>query len=74
MLSAIVVTPQFDGTWPFAADHAHALWRGQLGPVLFRRLSEAKDSVEDAADLPPTVTRLLLLGPPHDRVLAALVA
>lgn len=38
MQSWIVVHPQFDGVWPWAADHLHRLWQAQ-GPVQFVRLA-----------------------------------
>ena len=39
MSSAILVSPKFDRTWPFAADHFHRLWKAE-GPVTFIRLKD----------------------------------
>ena len=36
--SLIVVGARFDGVWPWAADHFHALWQEQ-GDVQFIRLA-----------------------------------
>jgi phosphoglycerate dehydrogenase-like enzyme len=37
MTSAILVHPDFDADWPFAADYAHRIW-GERGSVHFQRL------------------------------------
>src|SRR5262245_47570240 len=64
MTSLIVVHPDFDATWPFAADHLHALWASQ-GPVEFARLSaDDRRSVGQVATRPEQVTRLVALGVP----------
>ena len=64
MSSLIVVHPDFDATWPFAADHLHALWASQ-GPVDFVRLSaDDRRSVGLVATRPEEVTRLVALGVP----------
>lgn len=39
MRSVIVVHPTFDRTWPFSADHFHALWK-ETGDVDFIRLED----------------------------------
>ncbi|MBT6147373.1 MAG: hydroxyacid dehydrogenase [Gemmatimonadetes bacterium] len=62
MRSLIVVHPDFDLVWPFAADHLDQLWRAQ-GEVTLTRLAPGDDRaldvvVADQAD----VIRLALLG------------
>lgn len=64
MSSVIVVHPSFDGVWPYAANHFHALWREQ-GDVQFVRLTHGDERllgevVPDAA----SVRRLVSLGVP----------
>lgn len=62
MKSAILVHPDFDRTWPFAADHLHRLWREQ-GPVEFVRV--AADVRRPAAELVSAcaaVERLVAFG------------
>jgi phosphoglycerate dehydrogenase-like enzyme len=64
MTSLIVVHPDFDATWPFAADHLHMLWAAQ-GAVEFVRL--AHDDRRPAglvAARPAGVVRLAALGVP----------
>jgi phosphoglycerate dehydrogenase-like enzyme len=62
MSSVIIVTPQFDGIWPWAADHARQLWARE-GPVEFHRLAAGDDRVAgDVATQPGAVRRLLVLG------------
>jgi phosphoglycerate dehydrogenase-like enzyme len=64
MSGLIVVHPDFEATWPFAADHLHALWAAE-GPVEFVRL--AADDRRPAglvATQPEQVTRLIALGVP----------
>jgi phosphoglycerate dehydrogenase-like enzyme len=64
MSSLIVVHPDFDATWPFAADQLHALWRAQ-GPVEFIRLGDGDRSpLGQVAARPEGVTRLVTLGVP----------
>jgi phosphoglycerate dehydrogenase-like enzyme len=61
MRSVIITSPVFDRTWPFAADHFHALWKEQ-GDVEFIRLeSENFQPVSEMLANPKTVTRLVLL-------------
>ncbi len=63
----IVVHPDFDGVWPFAAGHFHALWpeANLIRPAHGddRPLGEV---LEDAglADLAGIVTRMATLGIP----------
>ena len=62
MKSAILVHPDFDKVWPFAADHAHALWQAQ-GEVSFHRTAHTdKRSAGEILEQPETCERLLLLG------------
>lgn len=64
MSSAIVVHPDFDGVWPFAADHFHALWQAQ-GPVEFIRLAPDDDRPLGAIlPDPAAVERLVALRVP----------
>lgn len=61
MRSVIVVDPEFDRRWPFAADHFRARWEAE-GEVEFLRLGddEARPLGELVPD-PATVTRLVAL-------------
>jgi hypothetical protein len=64
MSSVILVHPRFDTVWPFAADHARAVWAAQ-GPVEFIRLDPA--DLRPAGEIvarPGGVTRLVLLDVP----------
>lgn len=64
MYSAILVHPRFDGIWPWAADHARAVWSRE-GTVDFRRT--APDEAGAAGELlanPAGIERLLVLGMP----------
>ena len=62
--SLIVASARFDGVWPWAADHFHALWRAQ-GDVEFIRLpgDDERPVGEAASDL-ASVRRLVSLGVP----------
>lgn len=61
MGSLIVVHPDFDKTWPFAADHLHALWRGQ-GPVDFIRLADDdRRLLGQIAERPAAISRMIAL-------------
>lgn len=64
MTSAIVVHPDFDRIWPFAADHFHALWQAE-GDVLFIRLKH-EDARPLGEILPASdqITRLVCLRVP----------
>jgi len=60
MSTAIFVHPDFDGDWPFAADHLHDLVASR-GAVHFVRLPASQKEV---ADFPPdaaAVTRIIVL-------------
>jgi phosphoglycerate dehydrogenase-like enzyme len=62
--SVIVVHPDFERSWPFAADHFHALWKAQ-GPVEFLRLSpDDRRPLGEIVSRPDTVTRLVVLSVP----------
>lgn len=64
MHSAIVAHPDFDGVWPFAADHFHRLWQAQ-GAVEFVRLAAGDDrNVCQVLTDPGAVTRLVALQVP----------
>jgi len=62
MRSLIVVHPEFDAVWPFAADHFHALWRAQ-GAVDLIRLEppDRRPLGEIIADM-TGITRLVALN------------
>lgn len=62
MSFAIVVHPDVEAHWPWAADHACALWQTR-GPVEFVRLGlhDARN-VGEVLHNPASVTRLLSLG------------
>ena len=62
MRSAIIVTEEFDGTWPFAADDFHAKWKAQ-SDVEFVRLAPGDERpVAEVLNLPKRITRLATLG------------
>jgi phosphoglycerate dehydrogenase-like enzyme len=63
--SAIVVHPDFDRSWPWAADHFHALWRAQGTPLDVVRLApgDTRPLGEVIID-PAAITRLVVLSVP----------
>ena len=64
MCSVIVVHPDFDAVWPFAADHFHALWQAQ-GAVEFIRLEyEDRRPLSEVIPHLEAVTRLVVLNVP----------
>ena len=64
MNSAIVVHPDFDRIWPFAADHFHELWKAQ-GEVTFLRLAHGDARpLGEILTLPEQITRLVCLNVP----------
>lgn len=68
MRSLILVHPEFDRTWPHAADHFHALWRTQ-GPVELLRLPESgAPALAALVSQPKTVERLATFCVPVDSV------
>lgn len=64
MNSAILVHPDFDAIWPYAADHFHDLWARE-GPVRFQRLvaGDRRPVGEILAD-PSGLARLALFEVP----------
>ena len=59
-----MVHPEFDGVWPFAADHLAAVWRDE-GEVEFLRLApDDRRPVGAIVPDPETVTRLVALHVP----------
>ncbi|MGH3146789.1 MAG: NAD(P)-dependent oxidoreductase [Rubrobacter sp.] len=66
-LSAIVVHPDFDRTWPWAADHFRALWQAER-PVEFSRVApEDRRPVGEVVRDPTAVTSLVALNVPVTR-------
>jgi phosphoglycerate dehydrogenase-like enzyme len=64
MNSAILVHPRFDAVWPFAADHAHALWAAQ-GEVTFGRLNPSDTRpAHEVLESPERIERLIALDVP----------
>jgi phosphoglycerate dehydrogenase-like enzyme len=64
MFSLIVVHPDFEATWPFAADHLHALWQVQ-GPVEFIRMIDGdRRPIGQVVAQLERATRLAALGVP----------
>jgi phosphoglycerate dehydrogenase-like enzyme len=64
MRQLLIVHPNFDRVWPFAADALHDLWRRQ-GMVEFLRLPDGDlRPIGEIVDNPVTVTRLIALGVP----------
>jgi phosphoglycerate dehydrogenase-like enzyme len=62
--SAILVHPDLEAHWSFAADHAVRCWRGE-GEVEFHRLEPGdRRPVSEVLTAPAQVTRLLSLGVP----------
>lgn len=64
MRSVITVHPGFEASWPWTADHLHALWQAQ-GPVEFLRAAPGDHKpLGRLVPDPATVTRLIVLGTP----------
>ena len=62
--SLIVVHPNFDGVWPYAANHFRDLWERQ-GKTEFVRLEPGSGmTVGEAASAPMETRRLVSLGAP----------
>jgi phosphoglycerate dehydrogenase-like enzyme len=57
--SVIVVHPNFDKTWPFAADHLHHLWMPTGNVELIRVLSSEERAIDALIKTPETVDRLV---------------
>jgi phosphoglycerate dehydrogenase-like enzyme len=60
--SVIVVHPQFDGTWPFVADHAYRLWQAQGPAELIRLAADEQRPLGQLVPAPALVARLIVLG------------
>ncbi|MFL5801789.1 MAG: NAD(P)-dependent oxidoreductase [Roseiflexaceae bacterium] len=64
MTSLIVVHPHFDATWPFAADHFHALWAAQAAVEFVRLAADDRRPAGQVAARPERIVRLAALGVP----------
>jgi phosphoglycerate dehydrogenase-like enzyme len=64
MNSLIVVHPDFDATWPFAADHLHELWQAQGPAELIRVAHDDRRPLGELVPHPEDVTRLVALCVP----------
>jgi hypothetical protein len=62
--SIIVVHPDFDRTWPWAADHFRVLWEAQGQTEFFRLAPDDRRAVCEIVADPPGVTRLVALNVP----------
>ena len=62
--SVIVVHPDFDGTWPWAADHFRALWEAQGQPAFLRLAPDDRRAVSEIAGDPAGITRIVALNVP----------
>ena len=64
--SAIVVHPDFDHVWPWAADHFHAIWQSE-GPVDFVRVPYGeRRAAHTVIKRPDCGSRLACFGLPFD--------
>jgi phosphoglycerate dehydrogenase-like enzyme len=64
MQSLIVVHPDFDRVWPYAAEHFHSLWQAQ-GDVEFIRLNhEDRRPLGDIVAEPARIQRVVCLSVP----------
>lgn len=64
MRSVIVVHPDFDRVWPFAANRFRDVWEDQ-GRTEFVRLEDGDArSIDEIIDTPETVQRMVALGVP----------
>jgi phosphoglycerate dehydrogenase-like enzyme len=64
MLSLIVVHPQFDSIWPFAADHLGQLWSNQTETDFIRLTSDDSRSLAQVVAEPERVNRIACFGVP----------
>src|SRR4051794_20262513 len=64
MSSLIVVHPDFDATWPFVADHLHALMAAQGPAELIRIGHDDRRTLGQIVPRPEDVTRLVTLAVP----------
>jgi phosphoglycerate dehydrogenase-like enzyme len=62
--SIIVVHPDFDRTWPWAADHFRVLWEAQAQTEFFRLAPDDRRAVCEIVADPAGVTRLVALNVP----------
>lgn len=62
MASLIVVHPDFERTWPFAADHLRALWEAQDTVGFIRLEPHDHRPLAQVVPEPSGVTRLVALG------------
>jgi phosphoglycerate dehydrogenase-like enzyme len=62
--STIVVHPDFDGTWPWAADHFRTLWRAQGQTEFVRLAPDDRRPVSEIFADPASITRLVALNVP----------
>ena len=60
--SVVVVHPQFDGTWPFVADHAYRLWQAQGPAELIRLAADEQRPLGQLVPQPERVERMIALG------------
>lgn len=62
MESLIVVHPNFDRVWPWAADALHRIWQKE-GPVVFTRLDfDDRRPISEIVRDPAAITRMILLN------------
>ena len=62
--SVIVVHPDFDGTWPWAADHFRTLWEAQGQTEFLRLAPDDRRTVSEIVDDPAVITRIVALNVP----------
>jgi phosphoglycerate dehydrogenase-like enzyme len=62
--SVIVVHPDFDGTWPWAADHFRTLWEAQGQTEFLRLAPDDLRTVSEIVDDPAGITRIVALNVP----------
>src|SRR4051794_27113260 len=62
--SVIVVHPDFDRDWPFAADHFAALWQAQGEVELVRLADDDRRPLGENVVDPASITRLVALHVP----------
>ena len=64
MKSYIVVHPDFDRSWPFAADYFHEVWQKQAEVIFVRLESEDRRPIGEIISDPAHVDRLVCLNVP----------
>ncbi|MBW7460644.1 hypothetical protein K0U00_41925, partial [Paenibacillus sepulcri] len=62
MKSAVVVHPNFDTVWPFAANHLHRMWSSQGDTQLIRLLTGGEEKLGEVVPSPAEIARLAVLG------------